>query len=419
MKLLTKTTLYFLAAMVPLLAAAGYFLFSQFSREINDRVDQELVQEEIQWIRYLESATGSGADFILRARDLLIYPTDAPLQRFPSVSDVKGAVDNKPVLFRQLSHVVPVNGTAYQIIIRRSQEQKAALVGNITRIMLLVFLGLFAATLLFNWIISRQLWQPFRTSLQKVRNTELQKIETLRFDDTSISEFNELNKALHTMAQKIHHDYVTMKEFTENAAHEMQTPLAVAQSKMELLLQDTMLQEPQVEAIAQANDSLSRLSKLVQSLLLLAKIENNQYTTAETVSLAEHSRKYLDLFDEIIQDKQLTVTTDFSDDFRVKLHPFLADSLVSNLIGNSIKYNWTGGEINISITDKSYCIQNTSNQPSIPAEQLFKRFTASTKTAEASTGLGLAIVKKIIDQHGLKIRYNYGVERHSFCIEKN
>ncbi len=404
--------------MVPLLAVGGYFLFSQFSREINDRVDKELVSEEIQWIQYLEAATANGSDFILRAPDLLIFPTDGPLTQFPEISDTKTerAQKNGPVLFRQLSHVVPVNGTAYQIIIRKSQEQKAALVGNITRIMLVVFLGLFAATLLFNWLISRQLWQPFRASLQKVRNTELQKIEMLRFDETSVPEFNELNTALQAMAQKIHHDYVNMKEFTENAAHEMQTPLAVAQSKMELLLQDATLQESQIEAISQASDSLSRLSKLVQSLLLLAKIENNQYSTSETVSLTEHTRKYLQLFDEIIRDKELTVTTDFAADFKVKLHPFLADSLVSNLIGNSIKYNRTGGELNISISEKSFCITNTSTQPLIPAEQLFKRFTASNKTSEASTGLGLAIVKKINDLHGLYIAYTYENERHSFCI---
>jgi signal transduction histidine kinase len=379
------------------------------------------VYEELQWIQYLEAATVNGADFILRAPDLLIYPTDAPLSQFPNITDTRAArpKENRSVLFRQLSHVVPVNGTAYQIIIRKSQEQKAALVGNITRIMLLVFLGLFLATLLFNWLISRQLWQPFRVSLQKVRATELQKIEALRFEETSITEFNELNTALQSMAQKIHHDYVNMKEFTENAAHEMQTPLAVAQSKLELLLQDASLQEPQIEAISQASNSLNRLSKLVQALLLLAKIENNQYTAAETVSLTEHTRKYLSLFDEIIRDKQLTVVTDFSADFNVRLHPFLADSLISNLIGNSIKYNTAGGEIDIAITAQSYCIRNRSTLPPIATDQLFKRFAASGKTAEASTGLGLAIVKKIIDLHGLNIAYSFDNEHHSFCITKN
>lgn len=418
MKLLTKTTVYFLVVMISLLAAGGYFLFHQFSREINERVDRELVYEELQWIQYLEVATSNGSNFILRSPDLLIYPTERRPSRFPTITDTDGrkAKENIRIPFRQLNHVVPVNGVPYQITIRKSQEQKAALVGNITWIMLLVFLGLFAATLLFNWLISRKIWQPFRASLQKVRNLELQGMERIRFEESNITEFNELNTALNTMTQKIHRDYEMVKEFTENAAHEMQTPLAVAQTKMELLLQDPDLKENQIEAISQASTALSRLSKLNQSLLLLAKIENHQYETADVVSLTDHTEKYLNLFEEIIRDKQISVRTNFTADFGVRLHPFLADSLVSNLIGNSIKYNHSGGEINISINSQSYCISNTSLLQPIPAEQLFQRFSASAHSSETSTGLGLAIVKKIVDTHQLTITYEYQNNRHTFCI---
>ena len=418
MKLLTKTTLYFLAFMVPLLAAGGYFLFSQFSREINERVDQELVYEELQWIQYLEAATSDGSNFILRSPDLLIFPTERGPTRFPTVMDTEGrkARENVRIPFRQLNHVVLVNGTPYQITIRKSQEQKAALVGNITWIMLLVFVALFLATLLFNWLISRQIWQPFRVSLQKVRKLELQKMEAIRFGPSSITEFNELNTALNNMSQKIHRDYANMKEFTENAAHEMQTPLAVAQTKLELLLQDPSLKDSQLEAIAQASTALGRLGKLNQSLLLLAKIENLQYETTETVSLREHTQKYLHLFEEIIRDKGITVHQSFDEDFSVTLHPFLADSLVSNLLGNSIKYNEQGGQITISINRNRYCISNTSPLPSIPPQQLFQRFAGAAHHTEASNGLGLAIAKKIADTHQLSLVYNYADNRHSFCL---
>lgn len=407
-------------AMIPLLAAAGYFLFSQFSREINERVDRELVYDEVQWIQYLEAITTNGSDFILRSPDLLIYPTERQPTRFPTITDTEGrkAKENVRIPFRQLSHVVPVNGVPYQITIRKSQEQKAVLVGNIMWIMMLVFIGLFAATILFNWLISQTLWQPFRISLQKVRNLELGKMQAIHFEETNITEFNELNTALNTMTQKIHQDFISMKEFTENAAHEMQTPLAVAQTKMELLLQDPALKETQVEAIAQASMALSRLSKLNQLLLLLAKIENNQYETSEIVSLSAHTTKYLHLFEEIIRDKQISVNTDFRDEFGVRLHPFLADSLVSNLIGNSIKYNLPGGEITISINSQSFCISNTSALQPIPEQQLFQRFRASSHQSESSTGLGLAIVKKIADTHQLDIRYAHQDNRHSFCIRK-
>lgn len=187
---------------------------------------------------------------------------------------------------------------------------------------------------------------------------------------------------------------------------------------MELLLQDRDLKEDQVKAISQASIALSRLSKLNQSLLLLAKIENNQYETAETVSLSAHTSKYLHLFEEIIRDKQISVNTDIREDFQVRLHPFLADSLVSYLLGNSIKYNYPGGEIAISIHSQLFCIGNTSALQPIPEQQLFQRFRASSHLPESSTGLGLAIVKKIADTHQLDIQYKHQDNRHSYCIRK-
>lgn len=419
MRLLTKTTLYFLIAMIPLLAGGGFLLFRQFSKEIDYRVDRELVYDEIQWIQYVEAVTADGSSFILRAPDLLIYPVDEPVSRYPTIRDTRGAKarENINIPFRQLSHVVAINGTPYQIVIRKSQEQKAVLVANITSIMLLVFVGLFIATLLFNWIISRRLWQPFRTSLQKIRNIELQGMETIRFEQTNTKEFNELNTSLNTMTRKLHNDYVVIKEFTENAAHEMQTPLAVAQTKMELLLQDENLTGPQVDTILQATDALGRLGKLNQSLLLLARIEASQYETAETLNLADVTRKYLDLFAEMIHDRGLRVETEFAGDFTVRLHPVLADSLVSNLLGNAVKYNRTGGRITIAISRQRYCIANTSDAPPIDPQRLFKRFGAPAGAPAHSTGLGLAIVKRIVDTHHMRIAYTFEGAMHRFCID--
>ena len=195
----------------------------------------------------------------------------------------------------------------------------------------------------------------------------------------------------------------------------MQTPLAVAQTKLELLLQDEGLKEQQIEAIAQASTALSRLTKLNQSLLLLAKIENNQYAAGEPLSLLETTRKYPNLFEEIVQDKNLQLKTDFQHHFPVRIHPFLADSLVSNLLGNAIKYNRPGGEISITITDKEYCISNSSTLPAIDPQQLFKRFHTGG-TGETSTGLGLAIVKRIAENHRLQVQYSKNGEIHRFCL---
>jgi signal transduction histidine kinase len=420
MRLLTKTTLYFLAALVPLLVAAGFYLYQQFSRELNERMDEELITEEIQWIRYLRTQAANGNTFILRTPELLIAPVNSPVTKFPTFETTTGfdAKDNRKLPFRQLTHIVPVNGIAYLITIRRSQEQRTVLVANITRIMLIVFAALFIITLLVNWLISRTIWQPFRRSLQKIRDAELQKMEAVHFEETNIKEFNELNSSLNQMAGKIHTDYISIKEFTENAAHEMQTPLAVVQSKLELLLQDSNLKDEQVNSIIQASDALTRLSKLNQSLLLLTRIENNQFETTEKISLQAVTEKYLKLFDELIKDRNVSVETTFNEDWSITLHPLLADSLASNLIGNAVKYNYNGGRIIITVNSNKYEISNTSDLPAINQEEIFKRFNKSKSNSGNSNGLGLAIVKKICDTHGLSITYRGEDNYHTFIITK-
>lgn len=420
MRLLTKTTLYFLAALIPLLVAAGVFLYYHFNREFNHRMDQELLAEELQWLRYLRKQAASGTTYVLRTPEIVISPVNATPTKFPSLETTFGSDENgnNNIRFRQLTHVVSVAGIPYLITIRKSQEHRAALVRNITRIMFIVFISFFLLTLLINWLISKSLWTPFRRSLKKINEAELKKMEAMYFEETNIKEFNELNTSLNIMTKKLHSDYVNIKEFTENAAHEMQTPLAVVQSKLELLIQDKDLTDEQVDSIIQATEALSRLSKLNESLLLLTKIENNQYTAEETISLISVTKKYMKLFDEFIRDKKLTVEEDYKDDWMIKLHPLLSDSLVSNLLGNAVKYNYSGGTISVLINNKKMQVSNTSNLPPIDPDQLFKRFNKNNFVSDNSTGLGLAIVKKICDTHGLHIRYYAEEGVHSFTVEK-
>jgi signal transduction histidine kinase len=420
MRLLTKTTIYFLAVMMCLIVLSALYLFHQFSRGLDERSDNELIAEEIQWIQYLESSGANGTTFILKTGEVSILPVNAPVTPYPAISNVRGDNFQKrsDISYRELIQVVPVQGIVYQITIRRSQEQKTALISSFTQIIVLVFAVLLLAAIIFNWLISRRLWTPFQRSLQKIRTAELGKMKSTRFEETNTTEFNELNGALNFMTDKIYRDYINMKEFTENAAHEMQTPIAVIQSKLELLLQDTNLTAEQTRSVVQATESLTRLAKLNEGLLFLAKIENNQYKPEHPVNLAATCGKYLSLFNEIINDKELQVEDHLEQSFEVLIHPLLADSLVANLIGNAVKYNYPGGIIKIFVTKDKLEISNTSTLPAIDEDKLFLRFGITREKAENSNGLGLAIVKKIADVNHLEVDYSFKNDRHTFTVSK-
>lgn len=420
MRLLTRTNLYFLIAMVPLLALAGFFLFKQFSHEIDHRTDNELISAEKEWIRYLANEAQKGNAISANTPDVSINPVNEEVDEQPTINDIyQYSPEAKgKTLYRQLSEVVSIYGLSYQLTIKQSLEQREVLVRNVTNMMLFVFAGLFLATLIFNWAISQRVWKPFRKSLNKIRGAELNKLEAVHFEKTGTSEFNELNAALNYMAGKINREYLIMKEFTENAAHEMQTPLAVIQSRLEFLLQSSNLSGEQALSIGEASGALEKLNKLNKSLLLLAKIENNQYEASSMVSFAEVANKYKILFTDLFQDKHITIDIDLRSDFSVKIHPYLADSLVSNLLGNAIKYNYPSGQIEIKISENDFIVSNTSHRAEINAARIFTRFSGSDDREGNSNGLGLAIVKSIGNLNGLDISYSFSNGKHSFKVSR-
>lgn len=417
MKLLSKTTSYFLLMMLPILAGGGVYFFKQFDKQLKKETDEELENDRRQWIRYLADKTINITD--LYNPETSIEAADQPAEAHPHLHTVMRyqEVDQKEVPFRELKQVITIRGNNYLLTIRKSLIEKNDLIGNITLVMAIAFAGLLLFTLLVNWLISRSIWQPFYHSLNQVETMQLDQMNAVTFPSAPVHEFNRLNDALNSMTARIYHDFINMKELTEDAAHEMQTPLAIAQNKLELLLQDEGLQDHQLQAIAGTHEALLRLSMLNRNMLFMAKIGNNQFSQSSQVSMQAVIEKQLSLFDELIKDKQLSITTHFTCDYCLQLHPILADTLISNLLGNAIKYNRPQGTITIELSNQQLLISNTSQFPAIPSDQLFRRFKKTDIIVDGSNGLGLAIVKKIVDTNHLHIDYNYTPYTHTFMIQ--
>jgi signal transduction histidine kinase len=212
----------------------------------------------------------------------------------------------------------------------------------------------------------------------------------------------------------MHGDYLSMKTFTENASHEIQTPLAIIQSKLELLLQDNLLTEQQIVAISSAFEATQRLSKLNQALLLITKIENNQFDASESISIKIVVEKYQVFFAELLDRKKITLGIIVHADWLLFIHPLLADMLISNLFSNAIRYSNQFGNIDIVITENSFEMANTSTMPPIAATRLFQRFIKHDSAT--GNGLGLAIVKEICDTNNIGICYEHEHDKHRFKL---
>ncbi len=145
--------------------------------------------------------------------------------------------------------------------------------------------------------------------------------------------------------------------FIENASHELQTPLAITLNKLELLANDPSLNEKQLIQLSEVKQSLMRMTHLNKSLLMLTRIENQQYKEAKQVSFLSLTTDIIEDLSDLIAFKALEVNTEGISDFQVEMNPDLARILVSNLLRNAIKYTEKGGNIHILIKENRFQVK--------------------------------------------------------------
>ncbi len=196
------------------------------------------------------------------------------------------------------------------------------------------------------------------------------------------------------------------RAFTQHAAHELQTPLAVIKAQAELLLQSPQLEEADMEPLGEIIQQANRLSKINGALILLTKIEQAQFTDETWVDLEATLRNLLHHFEDLIEANGLKVDTTVNGPKpRVFMSQTLAEILLANLLQNAIRYNVPSGWINLEINPEGLVMSNPGKPLTRPAAELFERFTRSNELEE-SMGLGLSIVQRIADAYDLTVTYS-------------
>lgn len=272
-------------------------------------------------------------------------------------------------------------------------------------LLLLVLFVLF--TYVIEYLLKKNVWSPLNYNLRKLHEYDLKANAVLQLKKPGIKEFDEMNEVILRMVDKINADYENSRLFTEDASHEMQTPLSIIKSKMDLLMQNPLLMldkdnENSVRAISRA---VSRLSRMNKSLLLITRINNNQYEEKENIRLDKHLAVYLNDLEELFEAKQLTVKTVVSPCL-LFMNSNLAEILLSNLLSNAIRHNLPQGWIDLFLDNSRFVISNTCKGGLKSEANLFNRITFHNKSEESS-GLGLNIVRSICDKNEFHIRYDY------------
>ena len=317
--------------------------------------------------------------------------------------------ENEP--FRRIDFLVTQNGNNYIATVRKSEQETEDIVQLILIITLLIIAILLLIIFITNRFLLNKLWKPFNNTLEQLKQFNLSSKNKIILEQTNVDEFKELNETAMSVTQKVSNDYETLKSFTENASHEIQTPLAIIKNKIELLSQSEDLDETQINIIQSLNDAASRLSKLNQSLLLLAKIENRQFEDVENVNISSILIRYIENFEELAQTKNINFTRNIADNVFAKMNESLAEILISNIIINAIKHNYQNGDIKIDLDANVLTMSNTGVAPRENTSELFGRFKKESSSRD-SLGLGLSIVKTICDTYGFTVSYNYEEGKH-------
>ena len=280
MKLLNKSTLYFILFLLPVFVISWFILYTLVSRQINDNTDESLVAQKKIIIKNFMASDSTEYQFFNDAdNDVKINAMPGSVATIDSFKSTVAfdSSEMEYVPFRQLKSTFIKDGKPFEIIVTRSNFKSDELAESISIALLIMFGLILMSVVIFNRFISRRLFNPFYLTLEKLNTISFADVEPYSFGRSSTTEFYELNKTLNKMTKKMFADYNNQKQFTENASHELQTPLAVIKSRMDMLIQDKNLSEESMEQIQEIEKSVNKLSQLNKSLLLLSKIENRQF----------------------------------------------------------------------------------------------------------------------------------------------
>lgn len=324
--------------------------------------------------------------------------------------------DEEDEPYRELNAPILIENKPYTFSARTNLLELEDLITGIAIFFFIIFILLLTGLFFINKRLSLFLWKPFYQTLRQIEGFEIDRSNKPVFFDSDIEEFNRLNSSINKLIEKNIIIYNKQREFIENAAHELQTPIAVFKAKIDTLIQRPDLTKGQSEILVLLNNTVSRLNRLNKNLLLLSKIDKSQFDKTEIFSVKELIEKQLIFFKEQAEQKNIEIQTDLQNDFTLNANIGLTEILINNLLLNAIRHNVKNGEVNISLLKQKLIITNTGALEELDKKKLFSRFSKSN-TSKQGNGLGLAIVKSIADVNHWTVTYSFSNNLHSFIVQ--
>lgn len=303
----------------------------------------------------------------------------------------------------------------YELELRLSTLERDDLITAIFKYLVALYIALLCCIIFSTRLILKSVFRPLDRLLEWLENVSPGRPAPYLNPDCRIREFRTLNRAALEMHERAEKAYREQKEFIENASHELQTPLAVINGKLELLAEHENLDEEELKTIDDMFRSLHRAIQLNKSLLLLSRIQNRKFEEVAEVDMNRHARHIIGLLSDLYEKKELDYHLSDTETCRIRMNESLAHTLLTNLIKNAIIHSPDHGRVDIVIHSARIEIINDGNQ-ALDKQQIFKRFYKGNAGQKESTGLGLSIAQSIANLYHIKLTY-YHDGRHHFVLK--
>lgn len=327
------------------------------------------------------------------------------------------SIDNDYDSFRVLKCCFKdVDGNPYLLEVISSSVEQDKLFYNLIKGVVVLYTILILGIFIINKVVLRYAFQPFDLTLKQLNNYRFGESNKLVFKRSKIKEFNELTGYISEMIDRNQEVFMQQREFLENASHELQTPLAILQNKMDWMIEQENLSEEQLKQLSDIQRSVIRMIRLNRSLLMLSKIENHQFQNRSIISLNEVVKELVEEYQELFVYKYLNLTVIDKASLTLEVNKDLISILIANLLRNALRYTESGGNVTLVIADQKIEISNTADKGELDCSHIYKRFYKKSNDTK-STGLGLSIVKSIVNQYSnLELSYRFKNDRHYFTL---
>jgi signal transduction histidine kinase len=390
-----------------------YYAMRNTDKQLVSKREQvlDIIREEgmVNFFGDGEEEEGFGSYNILKEEYILLEKIAEPFF-LDSIYTEDRILDNVSVTYRVSSFMFEFEGEYYLLEIGRSLQTIQEIETIVFRILYFTVFGFLLLTIFLDAAFNKWIMKP----LLKLVSDKLSQIkEPQQFSHqplaTNTAEFRILDDAVGEMMKRIQKAFNQEREFISHASHELKTPISVLQSKIEAFFAAPNLSESQMQKLMDMQSTVQEMKKVVNSLLLMSKVNNAQFVKDEAIHVDRLLEEMLDEWEIAAEEKNIKLALHTERNlFWGPSNASLFRIMVQNALTNAIKYSGLGSKVDVRLSSKEHQIeiQLSDQGPGIPKDILeqIQNGTVFLKDAQNDrSGFGLLLTYKIALFLGIRV----------------